>query len=986
MRTSSSAFTLNAGPFESTAAPNGAAGDNRPFLVNGETVWLVRSGFVDLFAVEVDGGEPVGRLVHLLRIEPDECFFGLGGSRAGRRFALLAIPTGVTSLAQASRQALTDYAATPGGATQLVILVDAWVNALYGGMARTVPPPRCTEWDAGQDVTCEANLSVRPRSAVLWAMHMEGHSHVFGRNSLVLNGVGLTPLSRQGWISTAMSGRITTTTTEDAITHGNLWSGLDRLHGLVLTDIEDNAATIADGEKSRASRRAVTRQRVLADSCLALSDILQNPEDREAYQRASSATTRQPGEGSDLLAAVRSVATDMGLSVTPPVENSGAPPARDPLASIARASRFRTRRVTLRDDWWKHDNGSLLGYRGAEKAPVALLRRGGRHPRYDLHDPRTGSIEPVTPSIAESIAPQAETFYRPFPDTPLKVWGVVKFGARGCGRDFWIVGFMSLFAALLGLLPAIVTGAVFNTIIPSADRPQLLQMTMVLIVCASSIAMFEFTRAIALLRIEGKMGNTVQSAIWDRLLSLPTTFFRPYTAGELATRAMSIDGMRQVISGTTVTALVGGVFSLCNLGLMFYYAPSIAWWATLLIAISLTVSMLGSGLQLSASRKQYLLQGKLSGAVLQLLSNVGKLRVANAEIQAFAAWASRFAVQRKLQYHSRTIGNVVATFNAAFPVVANMVLFWFAIKSIQGTGTLRTGDFLAFMSAFMSCLMNAIMTSTALLMSFNVIPLYEQARPILEALPEVTQGKKEPGALSGAIDISHATFRYSEDGPLVLRDVSITINPGEFVALVGPSGSGKSTILRMLLGFEAPGSGALYYDGQDLSNLDIQSVRRQMGVVLQNGRIMSGDIYTNIVGSSLSTREDAWEAARMSGFDDDIRAMPMGMNTVLSEGAGTLSGGQRQRLLIARAIVHRPRILLFDEATSALDNRTQSIVSRSLEQLQATRVVVAHRLSTIIKADRIYVVDKGEIVESGGYDELMQRDGVFASLARRQIA
>jgi ATP-binding cassette subfamily C protein len=545
---------------------------------------------------------------------------------------------------------------------------------------------------------------------------------------------------------------------------------------------------------------------------------------------------------------------------------------------------------------------------------------------------------------------------------------------------------MSLFAALLGLLPSVVTGVVFNTIIPSAARSQLLQMTLILVLCALSIAMFEFTRAIALLRIEGKMGNTVQSAIWDRLLSLPTSFFRPYTAGELASRAMSIDAMRQIISGTTVTALVSGVFSLCNLGLMFYYASGLAWWATLLIGISIGVSMLGSAVQLSSQRKLYFVQSKLSGSVLQLLSNVGKLRVANAEIQAFAAWAKRFAVQRSLQYKARTISNVVATFNAAFPVVANMVIYWFALKLITAHGTLRTGDFLAFMAAFMSCLSNAIMTSTALLMSLIIVPLYEQARPILEASPEVSDGKREPGALTGAIDISHASFRYAKDGPVVLRDVSISIKPGEFVAFVGPSGSGKSTMLRVLLGFEALESGAVYYDGQDLNGLDIQSVRRQMGVVLQNGRIMSGDIYTNIVGSSLATREDAWEAARMSGFDDDIHMMPMGMSTMLSEGAGTLSGGQRQRLLIARAIVHRPRILLFDEATSALDNRTQSIVSRSLEQLQATRIVVAHRLSTIIKADRIYVVDKGTIVESGHYDQLMHKNGVFASLARRQIA
>jgi ATP-binding cassette subfamily C protein len=285
-----------------------------------------------------------------------------------------------------------------------------------------------------------------------------------------------------------------------------------------------------------------------------------------------------------------------------------------------------------------------------------------------------------------------------------------------------------------------------------------------------------------------------------------------------------------------------------------------------------------------------------------------------------------------------------------------------------------------------SCLTNVITTSSAILASFNTIPLYEQAKPILEARPEVDGHKADPGTLTGAIEVQHAAFRYAEDGPPVLRDVTLSVRPGEFVAFVGASGSGKSTLLRLLLAFEAPTAGAVYVDGQDLSGLDVQSVRRQIGVVLQNGRLLSGDLFTNIVGSGLATTEDAWEAARMAGLDDDIRAMPMGMHTVVSEGGGMLSGGQRQRLMIARALVHRPRILLFDEATSALDNRTQAVVSASLERLQATRIVVAHRLSTIIKADRIFVIERGEIVEEGSYEELMRRDGAFAALARRQLA
>jgi ATP-binding cassette subfamily C protein len=205
------------------------------------------------------------------------------------------------------------------------------------------------------------------------------------------------------------------------------------------------------------------------------------------------------------------------------------------------------------------------------------------------------------------------------------------------------------------------------------------------------------------------------------------------------------------------------------------------------------------------------------------------------------------------------------------------------------------------------------------------------------------------------------------------------------VAIVGASGSGKSTLFRMLLRFETPESGSIYYDRRDLATLDVQALRQQIGVVLQNGRIRAGSIHKNIVGTANLTVEEAWEAARMAGLDADIEAMPMGMQTVLGEGGGSLSGGQRQRLLIARALVRRPRILLFDEATSALDNTTQDTVSRSMDNLRSTRVVIAHRLSTIQRADWIYVMEKGQVVQQGAYRELLAQEGPFAELARRQL-
>jgi ATP-binding cassette subfamily C protein len=511
---------------------------------------------------------------------------------------------------------------------------------------------------------------------------------------------------------------------------------------------------------------------------------------------------------------------------------------------------------------------------------------------------------------------------------------------------------------------------------------------MLLIVCALANVGFTLARGIALLRLQQRMASSVQAAVWDRLMRLPLTFFRPYTAGDLASRAMSIDGIQQTLSGATLSAILGGVFSLGNIALMFSYSPPMAWRAVLLLAAAVLVTGVGGVLQRMPERDMMKLRGKTSGLVLQLLTSISKLRVAGAEARAFAQWVDRFAEQRRLQFRVRSISNWLNAFNSAFPVLATVLIFMAGLPLLSPGGqaeTLRTGDFLAFGAAFSGCLGALLGACRALVDSLSAVALYEQARPILQTLPEAQAGKSDPGRLSGEIEVQHAVFRYHNDGPPALRDVSLHIQPGEFVAFVGPSGSGKSTLLKLMLGFEYLESGSIFYDGQELGGLDIQEVRRQMGVVLQNGKLIAGDIFRNIVGSANATQDEAWEAARLAGIADDVRAMPMQMHTVIGEGASTLSGGQRQRLMIARAIVNRPRILLFDEATSALDNRTQAIVTASLEGLKATRIVVAHRLSTIANADRIYVIERGRLVQQGTYGQLIREKGTFHELARRQL-
>ncbi|MCA1992316.1 MAG: NHLP bacteriocin export ABC transporter permease/ATPase subunit, partial [Coleofasciculus sp. S288] len=485
--------------------------------------------------------------------------------------------------------------------------------------------------------------------------------------------------------------------------------------------------------------------------------------------------------------------------------------------------------------------------------------------------------------------------------------------------------------------------------------------------------------------------SSLQPAVWDRLLRLKPTFFRKYSSGDLLVRLLAVGQIRSQLSGATQRTLLNAVFSLLNLVLMFVYSVKLALVGLALTVLTSIITGISSLRLVRKARKQEELDGDINGLTVELLGGVAKLRVAAAEERAFAAWAKNYTLRTKLKAGSKLIDDSVAVFNEALPVVSSVLLFWFAVLAIQSAqakglpGGLNVGTFLAFNSAFGTFLSGVTSLSNTLTDILEIVPLWERAQPIVQGTLESDPSKADPGRLTGHLSLDHVTFRYREDGPLILDDVSIHAEPGEFIALVGPSGSGKSTVFRLLLGFETPISGTVFYDGQDLAGLDIQAVRRQLGVVLQNGIISSGPIFENITAGALVTLDEAWEAAEMAGFGDDIRQMPMGMHTVVSEGGTNLSGGQRQRLLIARSIVLKPKIILMDEATSALDNRTQAIVTQSLDTLNATRVVVAHRLSTIRNADRIYVVEAGRVVQAGTFDELLREEGLFARLAARQL-
>ncbi len=549
-------------------------------------------------------------------------------------------------------------------------------------------------------------------------------------------------------------------------------------------------------------------------------------------------------------------------------------------------------------------------------------------------------------------------FYRPLPEQPLSARRLLRFALHGARGDLLTLVLSGLVAVGLGALVPVATGQVLGAYVPAAEKGLIVQAALGLVGTAVVAAAFMLLQNTALLRLEGRIEASLQPAVWDRLLRLPTRFFAERSTGELASAAMGVSAIRRVLSGISSTVVQSGTLAAVNLVLLLAYSVPLALAALGVLTVVAAVFAATGLWQLRWQRRLVKLNNKLNNQAFQTLRGLPKLRVAAAESFAYAAWATEFARSRELQRRAGRIRNLSTVVNAVYLPLA-MLLLLFVLLAGPARGTLSPSGFLTFTTAMTLLLTSVTQLTNALISCAAVLPMYEQLKPVLRELPEVRGGSVQPGTLSGALEVRDVAFRYSEDGPPVLDGVSFRVEPGEFVAIVGASGCGKSTLLRLLIGFERPVSGEVRYDGQDLSSLDQAAVRRQCGVVLQNAQPHAGSILECICGAETFPLEEVWEAARRAGVAEDVKAMPMGLHTMLSDGGGTVSGGQRQRLMIAQALVRRPRLLFFDEATSALDNATQRVVTESTRELRATRIVIAHRLSTVLDADRVIVMSRG---------------------------
>ena len=651
---------------------------------------------------------------------------------------------------------------------------------------------------------------------------------------------------------------------------------------------------------------------------------------------------------------------------------------QDQLEYLCRPYGVMRRTVKLEKGWYKDSIGALLGTK-RDGTPVALLPNVFFG--YSYYDEDSGQTVHLNSATEGKLEETAICFYNPLPAKKLNLRMLMQYVIECVpASSKALVMIMLLITTLVGMLSPKITHIIFDEVIPSGSMRLFWAVTVFSVCLSISTLLMGLLKSLIDDRVATQLSISVQAATMARVLSLPAGFFKEYSAGELTTKLQYFNSLCSTLYSSFVVTGLGSVFSLIYITQVFTYAPALVIPSLCVTAATLGISILNTFLRMKINRQAMDAAGKKNGLTYGILSGIQKIKLSGSERRAFTRWTKAYAEEVKTTYGIPLSVLLGGTFSMTISLVGTIVMYYFAVRS-----HVTVADYCAFTAAY-GMVSGAFSSLVGIgLQAANIRPTLEQVKPILEAVPEISEEKKMVTSVSGGIELNNVSFRYNESMPWVLDNISLKIKPGQYVAIVGKTGCGKSTLLRLLLGFETPQKGAVYYDGKDINTLDLKSLRKKIGVVMQNGKLFHGDIFSNItISAPWLTLREAWEAAELADIAEDINAMPMGMHTIISEGSGGISGGQRQRLMIARAVAPKPNILMFDEATSALDNITQKKVSDALNGLKCTRIVIAHRLSTIRHCDRIIVLEGGKIIEDGTYEDLLARGGFFAELVERQ--
>ncbi|MDP2822442.1 MAG: NHLP bacteriocin export ABC transporter permease/ATPase subunit [Sulfuritalea sp.] len=930
----------------------------------------VAKGYFDVFAVGSETIGAAGSLHHLLRAGPNQPVAG-GIPLPEGIDRLLAVP-GPGAKFQTTH--LEDWLAyiEDDALEETQELMHDSLRSWFEQLAAERPPGAARRLVGGEAPEIEAGNWLACDHGIVAVQVNDGHLRFLGSRLTSIEKGATILATHHIWLSAEEASRLAVTDLEDVDDPALLLDAFVlTVRQLLLVRCEAVLAKDSGGGAAMRGKQEGV-QSVTAEGVLVMRRLLDSD--------ASAANPPASSEAA-VFSAAKLICQGLGIELRDLAGGPIEPKAR--VMALANASGFRIREVTLAGEWWLLDNGPLLAFRAEGDAPLALLP--GRRRRYEAVDPVSGERKPVDADLAAELKPFGLAFYRPFPRQPVGIADLVSYGFRGRGHDLGLALVIATFMAFLAMVLPIATAQVVDEIIPSAKLNVLTQIGVVLLVAALVQVLFEMAKGQVLVRVTSHVEHDIQAAVWDRLLAMPIDFFRQYAVGDLTMRVNAVNTIAKMLSVSTLTGLVSGIFGLLGFVVLFKFSAALALVAFGLVLFGLGLLAFFTWWTFHSLHSVEVSMRRVMAVVLQLVQGVSKLRTTASESRAMGVWADAFSSMRRIRLLILKLKAQQEVILRGYHRIGLLVVLGMmaSLATKQGGAQLSSGEFIGFFSAFSAIFMSLIQVCETIVGLFLVVPMYTMAKPILEHSPEGSSGEIDPGEIAGAIEISQVSFSYP-DGDQVLDDVSISIPAGSFTAIVGPSGSGKSTLLRLLLGFEEPSGGAILFDDHALNELDQQALRRQFGVVLQNSPLLAGDIHSNIVGVKGGTLDDAWVAARQVGLEQDIKEMAMGMHTAIGEGSSTFSGGQRQRILIARALAGGPKILFLDEATSALDNKSQTVVAESLLRLKATRVVIAHRLSTIVEADQIIVLEAGRVVQQGRYDELLEQEGAFAELARRQ--
>ncbi len=950
------------------------------FDLAGNSLYLVDSGIINTFCAERKAQGEFGEREFVAHFAGGELLFPVSElDHRDSSFSLIGSALPGSCIYRLEKK-IHDLIDNPGFLNWLVKQSDNWLYKLSLSLGREGALPECriiTPADidtGGEPAEFELNTgeNIRPSRGIVWFTVESGFCVLCGDEEQMLLAEGASfPLSSQLWLTCLEPVKVTCRHSIEVISKLDSEKYINDLYGYFFRSFLLSRHYFRENAKARRRKLSKLEDIALESSVEELSGLVSK---KQVHFSASAETLANPFFASlDVMGQLLDIKFDFPPEIEPGLTG------HDLLVELLEYSSVYFRTIKLEGNWPNEESTHMVVFRKDGEYPLVLINRGKAN--YHLYDPATNHVTKLTSRQAAELEPEAYTLYRQFKPEKITTREFIRFAFRDLNPVFKLAFIVGLCGGLISMAPSYVTSIIFNSVIPRADMFQLYQIGIILVTASFTSILFGLLRSLLLLKIKTFTDYHLQAAVISRMLRLPVSIFKRFSTGDLAQRVMGIESIREVLSSNVTQSVSTVLFALPNLILIFYFSWKLALaGCAALVILFIAITLVGI-VNYFNQREQIGINGELSGFFMQILTGINKIRNSGSENRAFVRWASRFADEVRYYRKSLINSNTLLLFNSFYPALISGVFFY--LVGATWKGSLNVGNYLAFNSAFTS-IVSAVSAFAGIIPALmSVAPIYQRLKPVLETLPENDESMKTPGKLDGLVQINNVSFRYNPESPVILDNVSISAGKGEFIAIAGPSGAGKSTLVRLLLGFESPERGGIYYSGNDLWAVDKRKLRKQLGVVLQDTGLFFGSIFENITGAGKMSIDEAWEAAKLAGIAEDIENMPMGMHTVV--GNGTLSMGQKQRILIARALAKKPKIVIFDEATSALDNVTQAVISESLSRFNATRIVIAHRLSTIENADKIFVLDKGKIVQNGTFQELISQPGLFQVLAKRQM-